>query len=135
MAEKTQTRRGPLGWVKRHKKLTIFLVIVLVAALVLVNVLGKTDKAVADSYQFVRTTVLTKTTLSDTVSVTGTVKAGSSASVTAKLWLERARNWATSASVIPSTSDTPVQIRNADSVNSVPMIELSTITSLLADVR
>lgn len=83
MAEKTQTRRGPLGWVKRHKKLTIFLVIVLVAALVLVNVLGKTDKAAADSYQFVRTTVLTKTTLSDTVSVTGTVKAGSSASVTA----------------------------------------------------
>ena len=73
MAEKTQTRRGPLGWVKRHKKLTIFLVIVLVAALVLVNVLGKTDKAAADSYQFVRTTVLTKTSLSDTVSVTGTV--------------------------------------------------------------
>lgn len=84
MAEKTQTRRGPLGWVKRHKKLTIFLVIVLVAALALVNVLGKTDKAAtAGSYQFVRTTVLTKTTLSDTVSVTGTVKAGSSASVTA----------------------------------------------------
>ena len=84
MAEKTQTRRGPLGWVKRHKKLTIFLAILLVAALVLVNVLGKTDKAAtAGSYQFVRTTVLTKTTLSDTVSVTGTVKAGSSASVTA----------------------------------------------------
>ena len=83
MAEKTQTRRGPLGWVKRHKKLTIFLAIVLVAALVLVNVLGKTDKAATGSYQFVRTTVLTKTTLSDTVSVTGTVKAGSSASVTA----------------------------------------------------
>ena len=83
MAEKTQTRRGPLGWVKRHKKLTIFLVIVLVAALVLVNVRGKTDKAATGSYQFVRTTVLTKTTLSDTVSVTGTVKAGSSASVTA----------------------------------------------------
>ena len=82
MAEKTQTRRGPLGWVKRHKKLTIFLVILLVAALILVNVLGKTDKAAAvGSYQFVRTTVLTKTTLSDTVSVTGTVKAGSSASV------------------------------------------------------
>lgn len=82
--KKHKPRRGPLGWVKRHKKLTIFLVIVLVAALVLVNVLRKTDKAAAaGSYQFVRTTVLTKTTLSDTVSVTGTVKAGSSASVTA----------------------------------------------------
>ena len=33
----------------------------------------ETDKAAAGSYQFVRTTVLTKTTLSDTVSVTGTV--------------------------------------------------------------
>ena len=47
MAEKTQTRRGPLGWVKRHKKLTIFLVIVLVAALVLVNVLGKTPATIS----------------------------------------------------------------------------------------
>ena len=82
MAEKSQTRRGPLGWVNATKADDL-LAILLVAALVLVNVLGKTDKAAADSYQFVRTTVLTKTTLSDTVSVTGTVKAGSSASVTA----------------------------------------------------
>ena len=32
MAEKAQTLLGHLGWVKRHKKLTIFLVILLVAA-------------------------------------------------------------------------------------------------------
>ena len=84
MAEKKQTKRGPLGWVKRHKKLTIFLVVVLVVALIIVNVMGKVGKAAAaSSYQFVRTTVLTKTTLSDSVSVTGTVKSGSSASVTA----------------------------------------------------
>ena len=58
--QKNTNPTRPARWVKRHKKLTIFLVIVLVAALVLVNVLGKTDKAAANSYQFVRTTVLTK---------------------------------------------------------------------------
>ena len=52
----------------------------------------ETDKAAAGSYQFVRTTVLTKTTLSDTVSVTGTVKAGSSASVTASALCSRTEN-------------------------------------------
>lgn len=84
MAEKTQTKRGPLGWVKRHKKLTIFLVIVLVVALLIANAVRKVGKATSTtSYQFVRTTVLTKTTLSDSVSVNGTVKSGSSASVTA----------------------------------------------------
>ena len=84
MAEKTQTKRGPLGWVKRHKKLTIFLVVVLAAALVITNVVRKAGKAAsASSYEFVRTTVLNKTTLSDSVSVNGTVKSGRSASVTA----------------------------------------------------
>lgn len=83
MAEKTQTKHGPLGWVKKHKKLTIFLVVVLVVAILVVNVLGKAKKAAGTTYQYVRTTVLSKTTLSDSVSVTGTVKSGSSASVTA----------------------------------------------------
>ena len=84
MAEQTKTRRGPLAWVKRHKKLTIFLVIVLVIALAITNVVRKANKAAAGTtYQYVRTTVLQKTTLSDSVSVNGTVKSGSSASVTA----------------------------------------------------
>lgn len=84
MAENTKTKRGPLGWVKRHKKMTIFLVIVLIVALLAVNLVGKLGKGKGGtSYQYVRTTVLQKTTLSDSVSVTGTVKSGSSASVTA----------------------------------------------------
>ena len=84
MAEQTKTRRGPLAWVKRHKKLTIFLVIVLVIALAITNVVRKANKAAAGTtYQYVRTTVLQKTTLSDSVNVNGTVKSGSSASVTA----------------------------------------------------
>lgn len=84
MAEQTKTRRGPLAWVKRHKKLMIFLVIVLVIALVITNVVRNANKAAAGTaYQYVRTTVLQKTTLSDSVNVNGTVKSGSSASVTA----------------------------------------------------
>ena len=56
---------------------------------------------------------------------------GRMASVTAKLWVACARNRDTSARPMPSTSDTAVQMRNAESVSSVPMIELSTDTSLL----
>lgn len=59
MAEQTKTRRGPLAWVKRHKKLTIFLVIVLVIALVITNVVRKANKAASGTaYQYVRTTIL-----------------------------------------------------------------------------
>ena len=68
MAEQTKTRRGPLAWVKRHKKLTIFLVIVLAIALAITNVVRKANKAAAGTTcQYVRTTVLQKTTLSDSV--------------------------------------------------------------------
>ena len=59
---------------------------------------------------------------------------GRMASVTAKLWVERSRNWDTKARPMPSTSDAAVQIRNADKLKSVPMIELSTGTSLLLDI-
>lgn len=45
--------------------------------------MGQGPQAGGTAYQYVRTTVLSKTTLSDSVSVNGTVKSGSSASVTA----------------------------------------------------
>lgn len=94
MPENDKTvRRGPLGWlgrhnplhwVKRHKKLTIFLVIVLLIIAFVVNFMGRTAAAsAAMTYQFVRTTTLQKTSLTDSVSVTGTVASGSTASVTA----------------------------------------------------
>ena len=77
-------RHNPLHWVKRHKKLTIFLVIVLLIIAFVVNVLGRTAAASAAlTYQFVRTTTLQKTSLTDSVSVTGTIASGSTASVTA----------------------------------------------------
>ncbi len=77
-------RHNPLHWVKRHKKLTIFLVIVLLIIAFVVNFLGRTAAASAAlTYQFVRTTTLQKTSLTDSVSVTGTVASGSTASVTA----------------------------------------------------
>lgn len=94
MSEQQNTvRRGPLGWlgrhnplhwVKRHKKLTVFLVIVLLIIAFVVNFLGRTAAASAAlTYQFVRTTTLQKTSLTDSVSVNGTVASGSTASVTA----------------------------------------------------
>lgn len=85
MSEKDNTvRHNPLHWVKRHKKLTIFLVIVLLIIAFVVNFMGRTAAASAAlTYQFVRTTTLQKTSLTDSVSVTGTVKSGSTASVTA----------------------------------------------------
>ena len=83
MAETTRTKRSPLGWVKKHKVLTaVLLVVVLVAVLVLRAVLGA-KKAAGTTYQYVRTTILQKTSLTDSVSVNGTVQSSDKASVTA----------------------------------------------------
>ena len=74
-------RFDPLGWARRHKKRTaLILVLVLAAALVLSGFLFRS--APTSSYQFVRTTTLQKSSLTDSVSVNGTVKSGSEASVT-----------------------------------------------------
>ena len=93
MSEKDTTARRPLDWFKRHnplhwfkhhKKLTIFLVILLLIVAFVASFLGRTAKASAAlTYQFVRTTTLQKTSLTDSVSVNGTVASGTTASVTA----------------------------------------------------
>lgn len=83
MAEKTKTKHNPLAWVKKHKKLTALLVVLLAVGIAIAGLRGKARQAGGTAYQYVRTTVLSKTTLSDSVSVNGTVKSGSSASVTA----------------------------------------------------
>lgn len=77
-------RHNPLHCFKRHKKLTIFLVILLLILAFVASFLGRTA-AVSKTltYQFVRTTTLQKTNLTDSVSVNGTVASGSTASVTA----------------------------------------------------
>ncbi len=78
-------RCAPLRWVKRHKKLTIVLVILLLVVAFIVSSCMRTAQAVSNAlaYQFVRTTTLQKTTLTDSVSVNGTVASGTTASVTA----------------------------------------------------
>ena len=82
MEDTVKTRRNPLAWFGKHKKLTALLLVVLIAAvLVLRTVLGG-KKAAGSTYQFVRTSTLQKTSLTDSVSVSGTVKSGYEASVT-----------------------------------------------------
>ena len=80
-------RRGgenPKGgnWFARHKKLTVLLVIVVIAAVVINRMMAAAVPASGTTYQYVRTTTLTKTSLEDSVTVTGIVASGSEASVT-----------------------------------------------------
>ena len=78
-------QRGPLRWVKRHKKLVIVLAILIAIVAFIVSSCMRAAEAVSNvlAYQFVRTTTLQKTSLVNSVSVNGTVASGSTASVTA----------------------------------------------------
>lgn len=71
------------NWFARHKKLTVALaVVILAAAAIFIRLLTRVVPASGTTYQYVRTTTLTKTSLEDSVTVTGTVASGSEASVT-----------------------------------------------------
>ena len=114
MAEKTKTKHNPFAWVKKHKKLTALLAVLLAVGIAIAGVRGKARQAGGTPYQYVRTTVLSKTTLSDSVSVNGTVKSGSSASVTAREGeYSSFRNINSSAASTPSTSDATVHQKNS----------------------
>ena len=78
-------QRGPLHWLKRHKKLVIVLAIIIAVVAFIVSSCMRAAEAVSSvlAYQFVRTTTLQKTSLVNSVSVNGTVASGSKASVTA----------------------------------------------------
>lgn len=71
------------NWFLRHKVLSIVLVVLLLIAVAVFFVVRNVMKnAEGLAYTFVRTTTLEKTTLTDSVTVNGTVKAGQDASVT-----------------------------------------------------
>lgn len=80
-------RRNPLarlgGWAGRHKKLCVVLGIVVVVAAVAGWRMTHAVPAMAETeYQYVRTTTLTKGSLNDSVTVSGTVVSGDEADVT-----------------------------------------------------
>lgn len=80
-------RRNPLarlgGWAGRHKKLCVVLGIVVVVAAVAGWRMTHAVPAMAETeYQYVRTTTLTKGSLNDSVTVSGTVVSGDEAGVT-----------------------------------------------------
>lgn len=82
MEDTVKTRRNPLAWFGKHKKLTALLLVVLIAAVLVLRAVLGGNKAAGSTYQFVRTSTLQKTSLTDSVSVNGTVKSGYEASVT-----------------------------------------------------
>ena len=82
MEDTVKTRRNPLAWFGKHKKLTALLLVVLIAAVLVLRAVLGGKRAASTTYQFVRTTTLQKTDLTDSVSVNGTVKSGYEASVT-----------------------------------------------------
>ena len=76
MEDTVKTRRNPLAWFSKHKKLTALLLVVLIAAVLVLRAVLGGKKAAGSTYQFVRTSTLQKTSLTDSVSVNGTVKSG-----------------------------------------------------------
>jgi len=70
------------NWLGRHKKAVVAAVILIALLAAIRLFFGSATPVNASGYQFVRTTTLQKTTLSDTVTVNGTVKSGQVASVT-----------------------------------------------------
>ena len=82
MEDTVKTRRNPLAWFGKHKKLTALLLVVLIATVLVLRAVLGGKRATGTTYQFVRTTTLQKTDLTDSVSVNGTVKSGYEASVT-----------------------------------------------------
>lgn len=75
-------KTGGKNWFARHKKLTVLLVVVIVAAIIIFRMLTRAIPASGTTYQYVRTTTLARTSLEDSVTVTGTVASGREASVT-----------------------------------------------------
>lgn len=73
---------GGKNWFARHKKLTVLLVVLVIAAVAVWRMATAAVPASGTTYQYVRTTTLTRTSLEDSVTVTGTVASGSEASVT-----------------------------------------------------
>ena len=71
-----------LGWLARHKKPVIAAVVVLAAAGILAWRMRAVPASAEAEYQYIRTTTLTKGSLNDSVTVTGTVVAGDEADVT-----------------------------------------------------
>ena len=77
--------KGIKPFIKKHKILTALLSIILVAAIVVTGFFATSGKSSGQSYSFIRTTTLTKGTLEDSISTTGTVSSAKTSKVTTSL--------------------------------------------------
>ncbi len=79
-------RKGRVkAYIKKHKMLTCLISIILIGSIIVGGVAVSKSKSNETSYSFIRTTTLTKGTLEDTVTTTGTVKSAKTSSVTTSL--------------------------------------------------
>ncbi len=73
------------GWFKQHKKFTVLLVVLALAAAIVLRFLPQKGAAQGSTVSFVRTTTLQKTSLENSVSTTGTVESANVSTVTTDL--------------------------------------------------
>ncbi len=85
MATKKGKKHRFKNFIKRHKVLTILVALLLVAAIAGGTVFAVNSRQKNASYSFVRTTTLSKGTLDDSISATGTVISSKTSNVTTSL--------------------------------------------------
>ena len=73
------------GFIKKHKVLSVFLSLILIAAIISGGLAVKNGGPQSKAYSFIRTTTLAKGTLEDTITATGTVKSAKTSNVTTNL--------------------------------------------------
>ncbi len=73
------------AWIKRHKFLTALIIIVIIIIIVVLAVFIARSNQSGTVYSYIRTTTLTKGTLEDSISATGTVESAETSSVTTSL--------------------------------------------------
>ena len=79
-------RNGKLrGFSKKHKKLTVLIIFILIAAIVIGGFAMKGKESGKTTYSFIRTTTLARGTLEDTINATGTISSAKTSNVTTNL--------------------------------------------------
>ncbi len=84
--ESTPKKKGRLkNWIKRHKFLSALIIIIIIVIIIVAAVLIANANRQTTVYSYIRTTTLSKGTLEDSISASGTVSSAETSSVTTNL--------------------------------------------------